>query len=823
MVEEKKKLVEKLNLTNPIETFCFIYTDRIKLFTTCCSILFAQLQIRSPNTSHFHTRNKQTSASNKRIKSKHNINTQHSTSSNSQCPIYQDYITLNTRTSIQIPLPNISTKMLKFLLFLLFIIIKRLDRASAATLTTQTVYSNSTLPPNIAPDQQPTPTIKPITQLIQDVYFVKGEDEIMYCPVVLAINLNNSYQFQQKAIDKLEVIKNYIINNLTTVEFLKYDQPVHRSNANFFLPASEGLSTFERVMHNVDQTDEGIYSCRYHFNLTSVTKYSKYFIFTTEQKFNLRVDDRTVVDYPVITHPPSDQFVPRGSNVTFHCRHMETKATQEFKWFSLQTYNFTGDEVDEFLNALNSENISLLTNYIYDNDHDTLTIVNVTDQDVGYYGCYAYASGKTDMRFATLKLLENVATLPFTYIEQFRWTNIIYFVLFMLCVFFGAVFQYIRLQISKREKTKSPDQKTPIYDYPPSTLASHLNCPMLKSSCVINPIYGLPQPLNSSDWTKFRKTSFNNQELIFLDKIGEGQFGEVHRCISRRNDGIERHVAVKMLRSPIGSDSLSYCGLDQDRKDLMSEIEIMKLLIDSNYVVRMIDFFVDNGKPILLIMELVENGKLQTYLRDSRTYLKSTNEMDSYITSRDLIKFSYQVAKGMEYVASKGIIHRDLASRNILITEDRICKVADFGFARLITDECAYERTNGDKVPVRWMAPEALIENKFTSKSDVFSFGILIWEIVTLGSTPYENLSSVEVLQKVKVGGRLEKPSHCKAELFNVMSKCWAHDPKDRPTFKDLALELEKLLLSENDYIELNQYPNHAYYNILTDKSDEKL
>jgi serine/threonine protein kinase len=169
----------------------------------------------------------------------------------------------------------------------------------------------------------------------------------------------------------------------------------------------------------------------------------------------------------------------------------------------------------------------------------------------------------------------------------------------------------------------------------------------------------------------------------------------------------------------------------------------------------------------------------------------------------------------MEYVASQGIVHRDLASRNILVSKDKVCKVADFGFARRVDDDCVYVRKSTNPVPVKWMAPEALEGNKFTLKSDVFSLGILMWEIVTLGATPYEQLTSEGVYKMVTAGGRLERPQHCKDEFFSLMAQCWMHDPALRPTFKEVALKLERLLLSENDYIELDQYPEHAYYNIV--------
>lgn len=345
----------------------------------------------------------------------------------------------------------------------------------------------------------------------------------------------------------------------------------------------------------------------------------------------------------------------------------------------------------------------------------------------------------------------------------------------------------------------------PMYDHPPSTGTMQPHGTVIQG-CVINPTYGfLRLDPDASDWT------FPRRNLERLNKIGEGQFGEVWRYIARQKDGNESFVAVKQLKNRAGLGA-------RERLELIAEIEIMKSVNNHPNVIKLLNYCADDYEPILLIMEYAENGKLQTYLRNCRSFknsLSCLSESSPAVTSKELVQFSYHIAKGMEYVASKGIIHRDLASRNILVSKDKICKVADFGFARRVSDDCAYERTTANPVPVKWMAPEALVENKFTSKSDVFSLGILMWEIVTLGATPYEYLTSSEVYKKVTQGGRLQRPIHCKEEFYCIMERCWSHDPAQRPTFKELASQLEKILLSENDYIELDQYPEHAYYNIL--------
>lgn len=369
----------------------------------------------------------------------------------------------------------------------------------------------------------------------------------------------------------------------------------------------------------------------------------------------------------------------------------------------------------------------------------------------------------------------------------------------------------------------------PMYDHLPSsgisTGTTTLLCEALvQDACAINPTYGiLPGSSSLSNNNHFGLDwNYTRRNLVRLEKIGEGNFGEVWRYLLDQQNGGKRFVAVKQVKN------ITYPG-DQGESELLAEMEVMKSVNDHPNVIKFLDCCRERGAPLLLIMEFAELGKLQAYLRSCRSSSRLKPEMLHYcsniiedgclpqqhpqIASKDLVKFSYHIAKGMEYIASKGIIHRDLASRNILLSKEKICKVADFGFARRVTDDCAYQLQTRIALPIKWMAPEALA-GKFTSKSDVYSLGILMWEIVTLGATPYEDLDSEEVIKKVKAGERLSRPAHCKDEFFNIMSRCWRHDPDDRPTFRELALELETLLLSENNYIELDQYPEHAYYNI---------
>ncbi|KAH8363365.1 hypothetical protein KR084_009073 [Drosophila pseudotakahashii] len=309
---------------------------------------------------------------------------------------------------------------------------------------------------------------------------------------------------------------------------------------------------------------------------------------------------------------------------------------------------------------------------------------------------------------------------------------------------------------------------------------------------------------------------FPRYRLKFFNILGEGAFGQVWRCEATNINDIEgiTTVAVKTLKES---------ATEVDRKDLLSELEVMKSLEPHINVVRLLGCCTDKD-PTFVILEYVNRGKLQTYLRSSRAerHYGNTHGKSNVLTSCDLTSFMYQVAKGMDYLTSRGIIHRDLAARNILITEDHTCKVADFGFARDVITSKIYERKSEGKLPIRWMATESLYDNIFSVKSDIWSFGILMWEIVTLGSTPYPGISAADVMRKVRDGYRLEKPEHCRRELYNIMYYCWSHDPQERPLFGEIIQMLDKLLHTEMDYIELERFPDHNYYNIVS-LSGEKL
>uniref|UniRef100_A0A224XI92 receptor protein-tyrosine kinase n=1 Tax=Panstrongylus lignarius TaxID=156445 RepID=A0A224XI92_9HEMI len=299
------------------------------------------------------------------------------------------------------------------------------------------------------------------------------------------------------------------------------------------------------------------------------------------------------------------------------------------------------------------------------------------------------------------------------------------------------------------------------------------------------------------------KWEFSRDKLRLQTVLGQGNFGQVWKAEADDicdHEGLTRLVAVKTVKEGASP---------REKEDLLRELGIMQELGAHPNVVTLLGCCTEK-EPYLLIMEYVMYGKLLAFLREHRTRAHYFNfsDLSSALTSRDLTVFSYCVARGMEYLASKGIIHRDLAARNILVDHNKLCKIADFGMSRNVRDtgQIYEQRPNRGALPIRWMAPESLHYSQFTHSSDVWSFGILLWEIITLGSTPYNTMGAREVMRQVRDGYRLEKPKHCKSEFYKVVTKCWHSDSTKRPSFTELKQDIGTLLGdkdTEGGYVDL--------------------
>lgn len=291
------------------------------------------------------------------------------------------------------------------------------------------------------------------------------------------------------------------------------------------------------------------------------------------------------------------------------------------------------------------------------------------------------------------------------------------------------------------------------------------------------------------------------RESIFIkDFAGEGAFGYVAKAEAFELPGnITKPctVAVKMLKEN---------ATDAELSDLISEMETMKEIGSHKNIVNFLGACTVQG-PLFLIVEYCPHGNLRDFLRDSRPSLLdlADEKAASQLTFRDLLSMAYQITRGMSYLSSKKCIHRDLAARNVLIAEDFVIKIADFGLARNLGNTDYYRRTTHGRLPVKWLAIEALFDQQYTVKTDVWSFGILLWEIFTLGGTPYPGIPVERLFTILKNGYRMECPINCPPKIYEIMLKCWGDTAKTRPSFSELCEQLDEILSTEaaQEYIEI--------------------
>ncbi|XP_023408770.1 tyrosine-protein kinase Fes/Fps isoform X4 [Loxodonta africana] len=265
------------------------------------------------------------------------------------------------------------------------------------------------------------------------------------------------------------------------------------------------------------------------------------------------------------------------------------------------------------------------------------------------------------------------------------------------------------------------------------------------------------------------KWALNHEDLVLGEQIGRGNFGEV---FSGRLRADNTPVAVKSCRETLPPDL---------KAKFLQEARILKQYSHPN-IVRLIGVCTQK-QPIYIVMELVQGGDFLTFLRTEGTRLRV----------KTLLQMVGDAAAGMEYLESKCCIHRDLAARNCLVTEKNVLKISDFGMSREEADG-VYAASGGlRQVPVKWTAPEALNYGRYTSESDVWSFGILLWETFSLGAPPYPNLSNQQTRDFVENGGRLPCPELCPDAVFRLMEQCWAYEPGQRPSFSTIYQELQSI------------------------------
>ena len=285
-------------------------------------------------------------------------------------------------------------------------------------------------------------------------------------------------------------------------------------------------------------------------------------------------------------------------------------------------------------------------------------------------------------------------------------------------------------------------------------------CINLKKHCLTT----IMRPRTASSLSE-ESWEVERNSIQFVKKLGTGHFSEVWQ--GRWNNTTE--IAVKELKPGVVSTN-----------EFSQAVALMTQLIHPQVV--QLYAVCTQEEPIYIITELMKHGSLLEYLRADGHSLKLPQ----------LIDMGTQVADGMAYLEKKNYVHRDLAARNILLTENLVCKVEAISVARVLSDDI-YSTYTKEKFLIKWTAPEATMYRRFTIKSDVWSFGILLYEIITYGHPPYPELSNTEAIIATKSGYRLPSPKGCPDQLYNLMRDCWRDNAATRPTFESLHSRMENL------------------------------
>ncbi|CAN9504653.1 unnamed protein product [Ophioblennius macclurei] len=264
---------------------------------------------------------------------------------------------------------------------------------------------------------------------------------------------------------------------------------------------------------------------------------------------------------------------------------------------------------------------------------------------------------------------------------------------------------------------------------------------------------------------KDKKWILNHEDVTLGELLGKGNFGEVFKGTLQRD---KIAVAVKTCKEDLPPEL---------KIRFLSEARILKQYDHPN-IVKLIGVCTQR-QPIYIVMELVPGGDFLSFLRKKKDELKM----------KQLIRFAVDAAAGMAYLESKNCIHRDLAARNCLVGDSNVLKISDFGMSRQ-EDDGVYSSSGLKQIPIKWTAPEALNYGRYSSESDVWSYGILLWETFSLGVCPYPGMTNQQAREQVEKGFRMSCPQRCPDDVYKVMQRCWQYNPEERPKFSELQRDL---------------------------------
>uniref|UniRef100_A0A3Q0RKC5 Fibroblast growth factor receptor n=1 Tax=Amphilophus citrinellus TaxID=61819 RepID=A0A3Q0RKC5_AMPCI len=573
------------------------------------------------------------------------------------------------------------------------------------------------------------------------------------------------------------------------------------------------------IMESVVPSDKGNYTCVVENEYGSL-----------RHTYQLDVVERSPHRPILQAGLPANQTAVVGSDVEFVCR-VFSDPQPHIRWIKHMTVNGSrvGPDGAPYARILKTAGVNTT-----DREMEVLSLRNVTLDDAGEYTCLAENSIGMSHHSAWLTLTWTEPDPPpsplpsQTYLEIF-----IYCLGFFIVVILTAAAVICRLccapkksdfnnQLAVQKLAKSMPLRRQVSIESSSSLQSGM-C-LMRQSRLSSAATTILAGVSEYELPYDPAWELPRDRLSLGKPLGEGCFGQV---VLAEAVGIDTNkptrvtkVAVKMLKAD---------ATEKDLSDLISEMEMMKMIGKHKNIINLLGACTQDG-PLYVVVEYASQGNLREYLRARRPlgleYWSGSRQASlGSLEVGELVSAAYQVARGMAYLASKKCIHRDLAARNVLVTEDSVMKIADFGLARDIHHIDYYKKTTNGRLPVKWMAPEALFDRIYTHQSDVWSFGVLLWEIFTLGGSPYPGVPVEELFKLLKEGHRMEKPSACTQELYLMMRDCWHAVPSRRPTFQQLVEDLDRSLslTANQEYLDLAaplvQYTPVQYSPISTSSS----